>query len=52
MIALISIYRAISRYIDYRDRPNDVYVCDTLQNGVILFSLHTKSILVALENYD
>ncbi len=27
MIVLISIYRAISRYIDYRDRPNNRLTC-------------------------
>ncbi len=34
MIALISIYRAISRYIDYRDRPRrHLGFCDNVRSG-------------------
>ncbi len=45
MIALISIYRAISQYIDYRDRPNYaqmIYMLsqckDAIDNPVALFA--------------
>ncbi len=48
MIALISIYRAISRYIDYRDRPSyntTAYVVKMLRFMLYTISFHQYTIL-------
>ncbi len=44
MIALISIYRAISQYIDYRDRPR---VTESLT-----YSIYSKTWIYSVTNKD